>query len=420
MNADGSEPINLTKHGANDTYPAWSPILQPPNTLPVANAGSDQTDEDAIEATGALTTVALDGSGSSDPDGDNLTYTWSGPFGIVTGAEPIASLPLGTHTITLVVNDGDLSSEPDEVIVTVKDTTPPQITTPDDVTQEAIAPLTPVNTGSATASDLVDGDVAVTNNAAAVFPLGATPVTWTATDASGNIGSATQTVTVVDTTPPEIALNAIVTELWPPNHEMHLAASGIAAVDLCDPSPMLSIEVTSNEAADDKGDGDTEPDWEVIDNSDVLVRAERSGNGADRVYTIEVTATDASGSAASAIVTVTVPHDRGKGKGKGKKKEVVTLALPQGYALYANTPNPFNPETAIRFDIPMAGDVRLEVLDILGRRIRVLMEGGISAGRHQALWDGRDDSGQPVSSGVYLYRLQASEYHTVKRMLLIR
>ena len=50
----------------------------------------------------------------------------------------------------------------------------------------------------------------------------------------------------------------------------------------------------------------------------------------------------------------------------------------------------------------------------------MLMEGGISTGSHQVLWDGRDDSGQSVSSGVYLYRLQAGEYHAVKRMLLVR
>ena len=133
-----------------------------------------------------------------------------------------------------------------------------------------------------------------------------------------------------------------------------------------------------------------------------------------------MTATDASGNSATGTATVTVPHDKGNGKSKGKKKEVASLALPQGYALCANTPNPFNPETTIRFDLPVAGDIRLEVLDILGRRIRMLVEGGISAGSHQVLWDGRDDAGQQVSTGLYLYRLQAGEFQAVKRMLLVR
>lgn len=94
------------------------------NTRPVANAGADQT----VEQTGTLTDVTLDGSGSSDPDGDALTYAWTGAgLSGVTGANPTVQLPAGSLTITLEVSDGELSAT-DTVQVTVQDATDPTIT----------------------------------------------------------------------------------------------------------------------------------------------------------------------------------------------------------------------------------------------------------------------------------------------------
>ena len=85
-----------------------------PNRPPVAYAGPDQT----VTVTGAATAVTLNGSGSSDPDSDALTYTWSGAFGTATGINPSIALPLGTHTITLTVSDGQLSAT-DTVVIKV-------------------------------------------------------------------------------------------------------------------------------------------------------------------------------------------------------------------------------------------------------------------------------------------------------------
>lgn len=89
------------------------------NQAPVANAGPDQC---VLCATAAATQVTLNGAGSSDPDGDTLTYSWTGNFpeSPASGENPTVTLPLGTTTITLVVNDGTVSSAPDTVDVTVK------------------------------------------------------------------------------------------------------------------------------------------------------------------------------------------------------------------------------------------------------------------------------------------------------------
>lgn len=95
-----------------------------PNSSPLANAGPDQT----LECTSCCATeVTLDGTGSSDPDGDPLTYQWTWNGGSATGATPTITLPLGTTTIQLVVNDGQVDSEPDYVDITIQDTTPPDI-----------------------------------------------------------------------------------------------------------------------------------------------------------------------------------------------------------------------------------------------------------------------------------------------------
>jgi hypothetical protein len=94
------------------------------NQPPVADAGADQT---VSAGANCQALVALNGSGSSDPNGDTLTFTWTGAFGTATGATPTVTLPLGTHTITLTVDDGNGGTASDTVVVTVTDSTGPII-----------------------------------------------------------------------------------------------------------------------------------------------------------------------------------------------------------------------------------------------------------------------------------------------------
>jgi len=99
-------------------------VIPRSNHRPVAAAGEDQTVECASPA-GAL--VYLDGSGSTDPDGDPLTFTWTGPFGMLTGKAVKATLPMGTHNITLTVDDGRGGTDSDMTVATVHDTMQPTI-----------------------------------------------------------------------------------------------------------------------------------------------------------------------------------------------------------------------------------------------------------------------------------------------------
>ena len=94
------------------------------NNPPVANAGHDQTVEVGEDC---MASITLDGGGSSDSDEDPLSYIWTWNGGSATEAQPTIQLPLGVHTIKLVVNDGNLNSEPDYVTITVNVDTPPAI-----------------------------------------------------------------------------------------------------------------------------------------------------------------------------------------------------------------------------------------------------------------------------------------------------
>ena len=104
----------------------------------------------------------------------------------------------------------------------------------------------------------------------------------------------------------------------------------------------------------------------------------------------------------------------------GTASGLTTMATPTSFALHPNVPNPFNPETTIRFELPQAAEVKLEVFDILGQKVKTLVSDELPAGTHAAIWHGRNDAGNPVGNGVYLYRIQAGEFTQMRRMLLLK
>jgi hypothetical protein len=93
---------------------------------------------------------------------------------------------------------------------------------------------------------------------------------------------------------------------------------------------------------------------------------------------------------------------------------------PKGFALTGNHPNPFNPSTTISFTLPSSGAARLSIYDVTGRKVRDLASPVLSAGTHEMVWDGRDDSGAAVSSGTYLARLKMGGFTASHRMTLVK
>ena len=96
------------------------------------------------------------------------------------------------------------------------------------------------------------------------------------------------------------------------------------------------------------------------------------------------------------------------------------VLLPVKYNLFQNMPNPFNPETAIEFEIPKRSHISLQVFNILGQRLKTLAHKSYSAGKHSVYWDGTNENGQKLATGVYFLRLQSEEYVETKKLILLK
>jgi flagellar hook assembly protein FlgD len=90
------------------------------------------------------------------------------------------------------------------------------------------------------------------------------------------------------------------------------------------------------------------------------------------------------------------------------------------FSLEQNFPNPFNPTTGIRYQIAGTAAVSLTVYDLLGQAVRTLVNEIKDAGSYEAVWDGRNDQGQNVGSGIFFYRLQAGTFVETRRMVLLK
>ncbi len=99
--------------------------------------------------------------------------------------------------------------------------------------------------------------------------------------------------------------------------------------------------------------------------------------------------------------------------------EEVTL-IPIDFILYQNYPNPFNPSTTIQYELPAYTNVQLKIYDILGNEVRALVNESQQPGRKIYQWDGKDDSGRVVSSGVYFYQLRTKEFLQTKKLMLLK
>lgn len=215
--------------------PGMVSLFERMNKPPHAVAGPDQV----VECTGPDgARVDLDGSGSIDSDGDDISYVWTGPFGVENGEKIRVSLPVGIHTIKLRVSDPTGHVCEDEVEITVVD--PPPVLA--------------------------------------------------------------------------VSLNPVL--LWPPNHEMVDIEATVEATDAC--GEVVSIElvsITSNESGNERGDGNTSDDVRSADfftmDTSFQLRAERSGKGDGRIYTVSYRATDDAGGVTVTSAEVWVPHQQG-------------------------------------------------------------------------------------------------------------
>ncbi|HEX9973748.1 MAG TPA: T9SS type A sorting domain-containing protein [bacterium] len=94
--------------------------------------------------------------------------------------------------------------------------------------------------------------------------------------------------------------------------------------------------------------------------------------------------------------------------------------IPRTFALYQNYPNPFNPSTIIKYQLPKSEHVKITIFNILGQQVRLLVDTKKDADIYSVDWDGCDDKGVSLASGVYLCRMEASDFVFLRKMLIIR
>jgi hypothetical protein len=113
-------------------------------------------------------------------------------------------------------------------------------------------------------------------------------------------------------------------------------------------------------------------------------------------------------------------HADGSMERIAEKTVTVGGAAPRQLVLYQNHPNPFNPSTEIAFDLPAAQRVTLRIYDVAGRSVRTLVDGRLDPDVHRVRWDGRDDRGRRLGSGVYFYRLHSGENTLTRKLMLLK
>jgi PKD repeat protein len=329
--APGAYDVIWSEDGA---LPFEVPCPPPTNRPPRADAGGPYAGR-------VGSTIAFDGSASSDPDGDALTYDWDFGDGTVgAGVRPTHSYANeGQYLVSLMVSDGRLTSTAmagsrSFVSVLVSsggtlDTIPPVTTAvpspPADASgwnrTDVIVDLNAVDdpggsgvqdiyvelSGAQTGAATVPGAAAL----ATITRDGATDIDFFATDNAGNRETPQRRTIRIDRTGPTISgMPGQGCVLWPPNHRLVTVADVSAADGLSGLAGGLLITVTSNEPINDVGDGNTGPDF-VIAGGKVALRVERSGTSTGRIYTITATATDRAGNTTQAVSTCVVPHDQG-------------------------------------------------------------------------------------------------------------
>ena len=268
----------------NQSPPIGDPPPPTPGALQLTVPADMQT-----EATGLLTTVVIGQASATGGDGN---YT-------ITNDAPAGGFAVATTMVTWSVNDGAGAQASAMQSVTVTDTTAPTVTPPADIQTTASGTMTMVNIGTAAVSDLVDPNPIVSNDMpAAGFPAGSTAVVWTATDAYGNAGNATQMVTIAPPTPGPLTLTPpapITTEATGLNTMVTLGAAmaggGTAPFTISNNAPAGGFPV-----------GATTVTWAVTDAAMVTATA-----------TQLVTITDTTAPAITAPNDVTGDQDAGLG-----------------------------------------------------------------------------------------------------------
>jgi trimeric autotransporter adhesin len=359
-----------------------------------------------------------------------------GPVTIIYAPASGTLLPVGNNLITVTATDSTGDTKTCSFTVAVIDVIPPVVTCPVTMNSGSITGqgvVKAINTEECTY--LVQGaelDAEARDNCSAplsyFFSLGGatisggmleasslegmelnpgnTTITWMVRDAADNESSCSFEVLVSDKTPPVISnVTANPSLLSPSNHKMRDINLSYVATDNCG-AVATSVSVTNNESMYGTADGNIDPDWIIVDDHHLQLRAERSGRGSGRTYTITVTATDAAGNKASAATTVIVPHDKADltttHRNIAPGEEINSLRL-QAF------PNPSTDGFTISIQSYSMQPINIEVVDDLGRTIE--SRRGLPANGNVYL-------GSTYRPGIYV--VQVTQANTIQNCKVVK
>jgi len=342
-----------------------------PNRPPVANAGADQ----AVDCDGSGgATVTLDGSASSDPDNDALTYTWRENGNIIAGptteAQAKIFLSLGVHTIELTADDGNGASGTDEVKITVADITPPTVTA-------AFVPKPrdrQVFTISCSSSDACDQNL-TTSSVIALPKLNNPNVTFQVKKSEKLMIDLSANKVLVQAPDPQSFWRKI------------LAAGGVSVIN------GQSLSLTYNKGK-----------YSFIFDKNGKLKSVQGPN-----IVLRCTATDVSGNTTVAEATAPISKSGNAMKHAPTDNTVTSGILDQNY------PNPFRYQTVIGFNLSQAGPVRLAVYDSKGQLVQTLVNGMMANGQHEVTWNAHN-----LPAGIYYYRIYTGSLVEIRKMVLLR
>jgi glycosidase len=261
-------------------------------------------------------TVTLSGTDGGSGIKELRYWINDGAVTVVAGSSATVTISAeGITTVSLRALDNAGNSSAVESRVIKIDLTQPNLTCPAPLTlsansncQAAIPNVAQNVTASDNLTPASSLSVSQSPTPGTLAGAGSHNIIVTVTDLAGNSNTCITTFNVIDDTPPTITgVEVDRPVLSPPNHKMVTVAVNYSSADNCGPV-ISALSVASNETVDGSDDGDTAPDWEIVDSHHVRLRAERSGVGNGRVYTITITCTDGGGNSTISSVTVTVPR----------------------------------------------------------------------------------------------------------------
>ena len=234
-----------------------------------------------------------------------------------------------------------------------------------------------------------------------------------------NFQAGTHTGETIPATPPEIIIvveGRVARPAWDVNEDGVTDAGDLLLVTVA-----LGQRPPENPRTDVNGDG-------VVDGKDAALVAEHLGEGDAPAAPYRVGTTNLTPETIMQALDILRAADDGSPpfqRGIAKLEHLLALFVPEKTALFANYPNPFNPETWIPYQLAEHADVTLHIYSIDGKLIRTLAIGYQPAGLYQyrsraAYWDGRNAFGEPVASGVYFYTLTAGAFTATRRMLIVK